>query len=485
MIHSTDPNEITQIWTAVKSIIQEKKNLPDTVMKLWFADARLTILTEDTAVVVIASNFKRHILYTRYRDDIAEALSQILGFPVAVSIKSSEQEDALAARMTEAADAVPASDDPSAGPSDAAEPAKGGQARDLYSTVGDVKVLNRAAVPSAFTEYTFENFIVGKSNEFAHAAALSVADHPAGQANPLFLHGPSGLGKTHLLYAITNRINQNFPQARVVYVKGEDFTNQLIDAISRNLTAEFRDKYRSTDVLLIDDIQFIAGKESTQEEFFHTFDHLHENGKQIILASDLPPRDIQRLSERLRGRFESGVMADITPPDLELRTAIVKKKVEALNTAFPPEVMNYIAENLTKNVRQLEGAVKRISAQHKLTGMPITVDMAIRCLSDQVVGSEPASVTVDKILSEVGAHFRLPVSDLKSRKQTSSVATARHVAIYLIRELTDLSLPAIGRLFNRDHTTIMNSYDTVKKRFEQNPAFEKEVKALETRLRGT
>ena len=326
---------------------------------------------------------------------------------------------------------------------------------------------------------------MGKSNEFAHAAALSVADHPAGQANPLFIHGPSGLGKTHLLYAITNRINRNFPNARVVYVKGEDFTNQLIDAISRSLTAEFREKYRSTDVLLIDDIQFIAGKESTQEEFFHTFDHLHENGKQIILASDLPPRDIQRLSERLRGRFESGVMADITPPDLELRTAIVKKKVEALNTAFPQEVMNYIAENLTKNVRQLEGAVKRISAQHKLTGMPITVDMAIRCLSDQVVASEPASVTVEKILNEVGNHFQVQQSDLKSRKQTSGIATARHVAIYLIRELTDLSLPAIGRIFSRDHTTIMNSYDTVKKRFEQNPSFEKEVKTLMGRIRGT
>ncbi len=460
-------DSLDTIWAEARDVIRKTNNYPDTVMKLWFEDTRLTILSEDAAVFVTTSDFKRDILHKRYLETIRAALREILGFDVSVRITSLEQESEAAVRMTAAAAR-------SEQPIDADT--------DLYATVGDRKIVNRAAVPAAFSEYTFETFIVGKSNEFAHAAALSVATHPAGQANPLFIYGPSGLGKTHLLYAITNRINQTFPKYKVVYVKGEDFTNQLIDAIARNLTAEFREKYRSTDVLLIDDIQFIAGKESTQEEFFHTFDHLHENGKQIILASDLPPRDIQRLSERLRGRFESGVMADIIPPDLELRTAIVKKKVQALGTAFPDEVMDYIAENLTKNVRQLEGAVKKINAMYKLTGMPITVDMAVRCLSDQIIGAVPVTVTVDRILNEVCRRYDLTPEDLKGRRRTNNVATARHVAVYLIRNMTDMSLPAIGRIFNRDHTTIMNSYDNVKKMIADNPIFDRELTELTKRI---
>ena len=460
-------DSLDAVWTAARDVIRKTNNFPDAVMNLWFEDTKLTILSEDAAVFVTTSDFKRDILHKRYLETIRAALREILGFDVSVRITSLQQESEAAIRMTAA---VARSEQPIDADTD------------LYATVGDRKIVNRAAVPAAFSEYTFETFIVGKSNEFAHAAALSVATHPAGQANPLFIYGPSGLGKTHLLYAITNRINQTFPKYKVVYVKGEDFTNQLIDAIARNLTAEFREKYRSTDVLLIDDIQFIAGKESTQEEFFHTFDHLHENGKQIILASDLPPRDIQRLSERLRGRFESGVMADIIPPDLELRTAIVKKKVQALGTEFPDEVMDYIAENLTKNVRQLEGAVKKINAMYKLTGMPITVDMAVRCLSDQIIGAVPVTVTVDRILNEVCRRYDLTPEDLKGRRRTNNVATARHVAVYLIRNMTDMSLPAIGRIFNRDHTTIMNSYDNVKKMIADNPVFDRELTELTKRI---
>ncbi|MBQ7847399.1 MAG: chromosomal replication initiator protein DnaA, partial [Clostridia bacterium] len=344
--------------------------------------------------------------------------------------------------------------------------------------VGENKVLNRASVPTAFAEYTFENFVVGKSNQFAQAAALSVATHPAGQANPLFIYGNSGLGKTHLLYAITHRIKQNFPDYKVVYVKGEEFTNQMIDAISRNLNAEFREKYRSADVLLIDDIQFIAGREATQEEFFHTFNQLYENVKQLILASDLPPRDITRLEERLRTRFECGVIADINPPDLELRTAIVKKKAQNLGVSLPDEVMEYIAENLNNNIRQLEGAVKRICAQCMLTGTPVSLDLAVRSISDQVVGSESVTVTIDNILAAVSSHYGLTVEDLKSRKRTSNIASARHVAIYMIKKLTDRSLPAIGRVFGRDHTTIINSIDAVEKKLASDSSFDSEVHEL-------
>ena len=463
MLTPSDTHQLDEIWSMALTRLREDNDFPDAIMKLWFEDLKLTILTEDTAVFVIRSDFKRDIIYKRYLSHIQNAIRDTVGFSVTVSIRSFQQESDVAERMTAAVEQAEVKVNPET---------------DFYSTVGENKVLNRASVPAAFAEYTFENFVVGKSNQFAHAAALSVATHPAGQANPLFIYGNSGLGKTHLLYAITHRMKENFPNYKVVYVKGEEFTNQMIDAISRNLNAEFREKYRSADVLLIDDIQFIAGREATQEEFFHTFNTLYENGKQIILASDLPPRDIKRLEERLRTRFECGVIADINPPDLELRTAIVKKKAQTLGVSFPDDVMEYIAENLNNNIRQLEGAVKRLCAQCMLTGAPVSLDLAVRSISDQVVGSESVTVTIDKILTTVSTHYGLTVEDLKSRKRTSNIASARHVAIYMIKKLTDRSLPAIGRVFGRDHTTMINSIDTVEKKLSTDSSFDHEVQEL-------
>ena len=469
MIKHYDTSEFTEIWSMVLDYIRGLELYPKSAIKLWLVDLRLTILTEDTAVLVARNELHCNIAHTRYRETIEQALEAVLGFHVTVSVRSAETEKNMTDKMVAAAKEQHLSVDPET---------------DFYSTVGETKVLNRASVPAAFSEFTFENFLVGTSNQFAHAAALSVANHPAGQANPLFIYGPSGLGKTHLLYAITDRIKKNFPSSKVIYVKGEEFTNQMIDSISRNLNAEFREKYRSADVLLIDDIQFIAGKESTQEEFFHTFNQLYENGKQIILASDLPPRDIKRLEERLRTRFECGVIADINPPDFELRTAILKKKVENYNIPFPEEVMNYIASNLTDNVRQLEGAVKRICAQCMLTGAPVNIDLAVRCIADQVVGSEPVSVTIEKILNVVSSRYGVSVEDLKSRKRTSNIAATRHIAVYVIKKLTDRSLPAIGREFGRDHTTIMSSIDAVEKRRTSEPTFDSELSELMRQVKG-
>lgn len=460
MLNLKDNSQFDEIWSVTCELIKEQNDYAELIMKLWFYDLKLTVLTDDTAVLIAKSDFKRDTVYKRYLNQIKAALFEVLGGEVNVTIRSAQNEAEAVNKMTAAAEKTNNTE------------------ANLYSTVGDNSVLNRAAVPAAFSEFTFDSFVVGKSNEFAHAAALSVANHPAGQANPLFIHGPSGLGKTHLLYAITDRLTKNFPHYKVIYVKGEEFTNQMIDSISRNLTSEFREKYRQADVLLIDDIQFIAGKSSTQEEFFHTFNQLYENGKQIILVSDLPPRDIQRLEERLRTRFEGGVIADINPPDFELRAAIVKKKVQNTGVEFPEEVINYIAENLTDNVRQLEGAVKRISAQCILTGTPVTVDLAIRCISDQVVGSEPVTVTIDKILSVVSNKYGIPVEDIKSRKRTSNIASARHIAIYVIKKMTDRSLPAIGRLFGRDHTTIINSIEAVEKRIASEPNFDNDIKEI-------
>lgn len=453
--------QFEEIWQLTMKEIKEQNDFPETIMKLWFADLKLTVLTDENAVIMAKNDFKRDIVCNRYLDIIRIALSSTIGFDVSLSVRSLQNETKTADKMSAA---LKNSDEPKT---------------EIYSTVGENKILNRAAVPAAFSEYTFESFVVGESNKFAHAAALSVADHPSsGQANPLFIHGPSGLGKTHLLYAITDRLKKNFPHFKVVYVKGEEFTTQMIDALARDLTHEFREKYRMADVLLIDDIQFIAGKASTQEEFFNTFNHLYENGKQIILVSDLPPRDIQRLEERLRTRFEGGIIADINPPDFELRAAIVKKKVQKLGVSFPEEVINYIAENLTDNVRQLEGAVKRISAQCILTGAEVSVDLAIRCISDQVVGSEPTTVTIEKILNVVSNKYGIPVEDIKGRKRTSNIASARHISIYLIKKLTDRSFPAIGRLFGRDHSTIISSVDNIEKRIISDSGFEKELEDI-------
>ena len=463
MLNNSVSTQFQEIWSLAYSKIQENNGYPDTIMKLWFEELKLTILTEDTAVLVSKSDFKRDIIYKRYIEQIKEALEEVLGFPVTVTVRSIESESQTAERMTVAA---------------MKETEKVNPETDFYSTVGTTKVLNRASVPAAFSEYTFENFIVGNSNKFAHAAALAVATNPAKQYNPLFIYGPSGLGKTHLLYAITDRIKKNFPSYKVVYVKGEEFTNQMIDSISRNITSEFREKYRQADVLLIDDIQFIAGREATQEEFFHTFNKLYESNKQIVLTSDRPPRDINRLEERLRTRFEQGLTADIEPPDIELRTAILKHKSAAIGLTMSDEVLTYIAENLKNNIRQLEGAVKKICAQSLLSGNEITLDLAVKCISDKMVGSEPVNVTIDKILHAVSNHYNISIEDMKSRKRISSISSARHVAVYIIKKLTDRSLPAIGREFNRDHTTIINSIETVEKRLQNDVAFEAEINEL-------
>lgn len=458
-----DAEQFNEIWSFALKEIQRVCELPDTMMHLWFNDMKLTLVTEDSVVLTTETDFRRDVVTNRYTKQLTEVMSGILGYPVTVSVVSGQKERNLEKKMTAAARLESADVDP---------------AKDFYVRVGEQRTQNKASVPSAFREYTFENFVIGSSNRFAHAAALAVADAPVNSYNPLFIYGPSGVGKTHLLYAITNRITKNYPDYRVIYVSGEEFTNQLIDAIHRNITPEFREKYRKADVLLIDDIHFIAGKDSTQEEFFHTFNELYKNNKQIILTSDRPPKDIKTLENRLRTRFDSGLTADIQLPDLELRAAIIKMKAEAVGVDIPDDVVNYIAENINDSVRNLEGAVNKIGALNKLSGQNISLDLAVRCISDKMVGSEPVNVTIDKILHTVSSHYNITVEDMKSRKRISSIASARHVAVYIIKKMTDRSLPAIGREFNRDHTTIINSIDTVEKRLTSDPAFDAELKEL-------
>ena len=319
-------------------------------------------------------------------------------------------------------------------------------------------------------EFTFDTFIVGSSNKFAHAASLSVATNPGKSYNPLFIYGNSGLGKTHLLYAIKNEILKNSPDKIIVYVKGDDFTNELIEAIRLNTTSEFRQKYRKSDVLLVDDIQFIGGKESTQEEFFHTFNTLYEASRQIVLTSDRPPRDIKTLEERLRSRFEWGLIADIQPPDFETRIAIIKRKAELLELNLPDDVTEYIATRLKTNIRQLEGVVKKLKAKNQLYGEKITINVAQKTISDILNNDQPPPLTVEKIIDEVAHTFGVTSEDIRSAKRNSNISNARQIAIYAVREITDLSMKVIGEEFGgRDHSTIVYAIGQIEKNMNKDP----------------
>lgn len=313
------------------------------------------------------------------------------------------------------------------------------------------------------SKYTFESFVIGNSNRFAHAASVAVAESPANAYNPLFLYGGVGLGKTHLMHAIGHHIKENNPSAKVVYVSSEKFTNELINSIRYDKNLEFRNKYRSVDVLLVDDIQFIAGKESTQEEFFHTFNELYEARKQIIISSDRPPNEIPTLEDRLRTRFAWGLQADIQAPDFETRIAILKKKAEIENYVVSSDVMVYIASKIKSNIRELEGALIRVMAYSSLTNNKnITVDLAAEALKDIISSSQTKNITIDLIQDVVANYYNLSIQELKSQRRTRNVAYPRQIAMYLSRKMTDMSLPKIGDEFGgRDHTTVIHAYEKI------------------------
>ncbi len=319
-------------------------------------------------------------------------------------------------------------------------------------------------------EFTFDTFIVGPSNKFAHAASMAVANKPAALYNPLFIYGNSGLGKTHLLYAIRNEISHTHPEMDIVYIKGDEFTNELIEAIRRGTTGDFHQRYRHADVLLVDDIQFIAGKESTQEEFFHTFNTLYEAKKQIVLTSDRPPKDIATLEERLLTRFEWGLTADIQPPDFETRIAIIKRKAELLQIELPDNVIEYIANRLKNNIRQLEGAVKKMKAFHLLNGDSYNIQTAQAAIRDIINNDQPTPLTVEKIIDEVARTFGTTGEDIRSSKRAATISSARQVAMYVVREITQMPMQAIGREFGgRDHSTVVYAIQQVEKNAAKDP----------------
>ena len=424
--------DLNELWQKTLNII--KGEMSEVSFNTWIKSCEPISISSDTIKISVPNSFTQDILEKRYKDLVANSIKVVCSkfFKIEFQISS----DLNLEDVKKETKVVPQKN-------------KSITVNDEMSTTLNPK-------------YTFDSFVIGNSNRFAHAASLAVAEAPAKAYNPLFIYGGVGLGKTHLMHAIGHYILQNSPNAKVVYVSSEKFTNELINSIKDDKNEEFRNKYRNVVILMIDDVQFIAGKERTQEEFFHSFNALHDANKQIILSSDRPPKEIPTLEDRLRSRFEWGLIADIQIPDFETRMAILKKKaeVEKLNVAY--EVMIYIATKIKSNIRELEGALIRIVAYSSLTNREITVELASEALKDIISKKQGKNITINLIQDIVSSYFNLRIEDLKSQRRTRNVAYPRQIAMYLSRKLTDMSLPKIGEEFGgRDHTTVIHAYEKI------------------------
>ncbi len=409
-----------EVWELVKEEL--KACVTEVAYNVWLSSLEFVDFKNDK-VYLSTNEFKRKIIIDKFSEVVSLAFENVLGFPVEIE----------------------------------------------YVVPDDVAVKKEEKeITTKEYNYTFDNFIIGPSNKFAHAAAYNVAKKPGKAYNPLFIYGHSGLGKTHLLTAIMNEIKENNPDANIIYTSGEHFTSELVYYIGNHNTHDFRDKYRTCDVLLVDDIQFIAKAETTQEEFFHTFNELNANGSQIVLTSDRPPKEIMILEERLRTRFEMGLIADIQPPSLETRMAIVKKKAEDLQIEIGDDVIQFIAENVKKNIRQLEGIVNKIKAYEEVETTKPTIAVAKKAISDIINDNQPLPVTVENIINEVSRTFNVTAADIRSEKRNSNISLARQVAIYVVSQVTGLHLKSIGKEFgNKHHSTIIYAINETKAKIEK------------------
>lgn len=428
----------------------EKGELTDVAFRLWIKSLTPVKLDGNTACFNVQSDFQRDVILKNHEKLLKEAFAETLGFDVEIRIDILDTEDE-------------ADNDP----------------------VEKRKELEQS-FSNAEYDYTFDTFIVGHSNEFAYAASTAVAKNPGSAYNPLFIHGPSGLGKTHLLTAISNEIKSRDPDTNIIYVTGEAFTNELINAIQQKKdTSQFHQKYRSADVLLVDDVQFIAGKDSTQEEFFHTFNELHKIGKQIVLTSDRPPKDIKTLEDRIRTRFEWGLIADISTPDFETRVAIVRRKAELLDLKIPDDVSEYIANHLKSNIRQLEGCVKKLKASKHLVGTPPSIAQAQSAIREILSDDKPAPITFDRILNEVANVYNVTSDDILSNKRSARISLARKISSYIIKETTSMSYKSIGLdMGGRDHSTIMYYCDDIKEMIQKDSQLKETIEDIIKNIRN-
>ena len=428
--------ELDELLTKAKDLLKDETTKIS--YETWIKNLEIDSVTNDHIVLVATSTFQRDAVDSRYHDLLQNTFKFITNRDCTLSIIVKES------GKTEISSQAPVS-----------------QPVDLDANTGYVNSIFKQ-------EYTFDTFVVGNNNRFAHAAALAVADAPATSYNPLFIYGGSGLGKTHLLHAIGNEILRKNRNSNILYVTSEKFTNQLINAIKDNKTDQFRNLYRNIDVLLIDDIQFIAGKERIQEEFFHTFNTLHENGKQIILSSDRPPKDMQLLEDRLKSRFEWGLIADISSPDYETRLAILRKKAQLENVLVDDEILSNIANRIDSNIRELEGALMKLIAESSLINTPITMEMAERAINN-IVSQKDKVISSDFIQDTVAKYFNISIKDLRSSKRSNDIAFPRQIAMYLCRNVAQMSLPQIGKEFGkRDHTTVMHACNKIEKEMKDN-----------------
>jgi len=446
-------DEFTDLWKKVLSIIEKRVSQPS--FETWFKYTEAKFVN-NTVIISVPDDFARGWLKNRYTEFIQDTILKLTGDTVNVKFIVSDEES---------------------------EPVK--IEKPIKTVIPSSNQLIEDSNSKLYDKYTFDTFVIGSGNRFAHAASLAVAEAPAKSYNPLFIYGGVGLGKTHLMHAIGHFVLEHNPNLKVVYLSSEKFTNEFINSIRDNKTVDFRNRYRNIDILLIDDIQFIAGKEQTQEEFFHTFNTLHEEGKQIVISSDRHPKEIPTLEDRLRSRFEWGLITDIQAPDLETRIAILRKKAKAENLEIDNDVLVYIANKINTNIRELEGALIRVVAYSSLINQDINAELAVEALKNIISDDAPKIINIPRIQEVVANYFQMPVGDLKAKKRTKSVAFPRQIAMYLSRELTDSSLPKIGLEFGgRDHTTVIHAHEKISKQLASDSDLQKNIEIICQKLKS-
>lgn len=447
------PRSLQVLWQDTLAKLESELSKPS--FETWLSSTRLLDIDGDTLIIGVPNEFAKDWLESRYSPLIRSTVHSILGQSMNLRFTISSTQEV--SRQVHEQPKMPQS---------------------------STKIENQSNTLNS--KYTFDTFVIGNSNRFAHAAALAVAESPALSYNPLFIYGGVGLGKTHLMHAIGNSVIQRSPSTRVLYVSSEKFTNELIESIRDKNPIEFRNHYRNVDILLIDDIQFLAGKEGTQEEFFHTFNALHDANKQIIISSDRPPKEIPTLEDRLRSRFEWGLTTDIQAPDLETRIAILRKKAKVENLQVANEVMVYIGDKIHSNIRELEGALIRVMAYASLTSSPITVEIAAEALKDIIPINTPKQISIEMIQQAVSEYYHLALGEFKARKRTRAVAFPRQIAMYLSRELTDYSLPKIGDEFGgRDHTTVIHAHEKISENRRKDPMLDRRINEIIQHLQSS